>query len=97
MDFERVWGVYLGMSQEKEGLTMPESLLSRINEHTTGGFVLFYMGADGGAEFTIRADNIIVKRGLVSYARDLLESMRESERYEHLGDFDPTEDSDEDE
>jgi len=84
------------MPEEDNGVSMPSKVLNQINEHTAGGFMLFYMGGDGNPEFVFLADNQIIKRGLVSYAKDLLSNLRDFERYEYSEKFEGPNDDDED-
>ena len=50
--------------------SFPDKLLDQINEHTTGGFVIFFTNKDGQPEYIPYTDNEVILRGLISYIID---------------------------
>ena len=61
---------------------IPRELLERINEFTSGGFILFYVGADGNTEFIPFVDNATVGRGIISFIEDIAAGIRSAEKGE---------------
>lgn len=59
---------------------IPEELLKKINDHTTGGYILFYIDINGNPQFKQVVDNRTLFRGLVSYIEDTIESIREIDK-----------------
>ncbi len=64
--------------------SIPVELLERINEHTGGGFILFYVDRDGRPDWKTFMDNETLGRGLMSYIEDTLDSIRELEKIERI-------------
>lgn len=59
---------------------IPVELLKKINNHTAGGFIIFYIDEDGNPQFKQVVDNRTMFRGLVSYIEDTIESIREIDK-----------------
>lgn len=57
-------------------LDIPQSVLEKLNEHTGGGFLLFYVNRNGETSYIPYADNQVVLRGLISYAQDIVNGVR---------------------
>ena len=55
---------------------IPVEFLKNINDHTAGGFILFYIDVNGDPQFKQVVDNRTLFRGLVSYIEDTIESIR---------------------
>jgi hypothetical protein len=66
---------------------LPDFIISNLEEHTLGGFIMFYMRKDGEPDGIIRYDNTTIRRGMISFARDILNGQRVQESSEYLGFF----------
>jgi hypothetical protein len=61
-------------------LDIPQSVLDKLNEHTGGGFILFYVNETGETTYLPYADNQAVLRGLISYAQDITQGVRAAQQ-----------------
>jgi hypothetical protein len=59
------------MLEEREP-DFPDQLLEKINEHTSGGFILFYTNQYGEPNYIPYTDNQTLLRGLISYIKDIV-------------------------
>lgn len=64
----------------KDKHKIPPALLSKLNEHTTGGFVLFFSDKNGNPDWIVVMDNSVMFRGMMSYIEDTLDSVREIDK-----------------
>jgi hypothetical protein len=70
-------------------------VIPKLFEHTAGGYLLVYIDK-GDAAYITEFDNKIVKRGLVSFTKDILAGLRFVEQSEYAGHFLGHEDSGDD-
>lgn len=59
---------------------IPADILRKLNEHTSGGFILFYIDVDGNPQTIEKVDGQTLFRGLMSYIEDTVESVREIDK-----------------
>lgn len=62
------------MKEKQSGI--PIELLNKINEHTSGGFIIFFVNAQGDPDCLSYIDNSTLARGIVSFIEDTVESIR---------------------
>ena len=65
----------------KESLT-----LGKLEEHTLGGFLLIFVDS-GEPCYIFSFDSNLIKRGITSFARDILKGLRFVEENEYSGNF----------
>jgi len=65
---------------KNKALGIPVDLLNRVNEHTSGGFMLFFVNEKGDPDYLTHVDNSIIERGLMSFIEDTVESIRAIEK-----------------
>lgn len=66
---------------------IPKSLLEKLNEFTGGGFILFYVDANGDTRFLPYVDNPTVGRGIISFIDDITTGIRASEKSDIISMF----------
>jgi hypothetical protein len=59
---------------------IPKSILDKLNEFTGGGFILFYVDANGDTQFLPYVDNPTVGRGIISFIDDITTGIRAAEK-----------------
>lgn len=75
-------------------LDFPAKLLHSVNEHTGGGFIMFYIDKNGEPQGVQLVDNKTLFKGLISYIEDTVESVREIDKITRVTEIhgdDPTE------
>ena len=67
------------MGKEKlEKGRVPKSILDKINEHTIGGFILFYFNAyDGSPEHVMTFDSHVHSMAMQKYLNDWSDAVRD--------------------
>lgn len=67
---------------ERANSEIPINLLEKLNEHTSGGFVLFYIDSNGSPVYLPYADNSAYLRALISYIQDISGGIRVAQKEE---------------
>lgn len=75
----------------------PKSVLSQINENTSGGFILVYIDSEGHIQPVIQTDNQAMQLGLISFCANFFSGVNEFNEADMrgevcLGDMDEDED-----
>lgn len=59
---------------------IPRAVLSQLNEHCGGGYMLFRIDGDGNFDFNTHFDNQVIARGLIDWASQILSNMKRTNK-----------------